>query len=246
MSAEKTGKTGGNLKGFYILFAIVAAVGLGAVGYNVGSKALGSAAMEPVDLAGVSEDMQALRDLAIPVSKGDPEAPVTIIVFGDYYCNHCSAFSLRERPRVEEKYVETGQARLVFYDFVLDPRPVAGTFLAARAARCAGDQGRFWEYHDRLYRSQITWGSEADKLKIFQEYGTELGLDTAEFKGCLNSDRHAREVSANRELAQALGLSGTPMVLVGSEGGMSRRLPDYSFETIETAVDEILAGSTGN
>lgn len=243
MSAEKTS---GNLKGFYILFAIVAVVGLGAVGYNVGSRALGSAAMEPVDLEGVGEDMQALRDLAVPISKGDMEAPVTIIVFGDYFCNHCSAFSLRERPRVEEKYVETGKARLVFYDFVLDPRPAAGTFLAARAARCAGDQNRYWDYHDRLYKGQLTWGMETDKLGAFQDYGAELGLDTGEFNGCLNSDRHAPEVSANRELAHALGLGGTPMVLVGSEGGMSRRLPDYYFETIETAVDEILANSGGN
>ena len=67
MSSEKSG---GNLKGFYIVFAIVALVGLGAVAFNVGSKALGSAAMEPVDLEGIREDQRLLRDLAVnhPVS----------------------------------------------------------------------------------------------------------------------------------------------------------------------------------
>ena len=237
------GKSGGSLRGFYIVFAIVAVIGIGAVGYSVGSKALGTAAMEPVDLAGVQEDMRALTELATPITKGDENAPVTIVVFGDFFCNHCAAFSLRERPRVESEFVETGKARLVFYDFVLDTRPAAGTFLAARAARCAGDQGRYWEFHDRLYRSQLTWGAESDKLGIFLEYGDDLGLDRDDFRGCVNSDRHAEEVSANIELARALGLDGTPAILVGTEGGMSRRLPTYAFQAIQEAVEAILGGT---
>ena len=236
------GTSGGNLKGFYILFAVVAVIGVGAVGYSLVSKALGTAVMEPVDLGEIQDDMRLLTEMAVPIVKGDENAPVSILVFGDFYCNHCSAFSLRERPRVESEYVETGKARLVFYDFVLDPRPEAGTFLAARAARCAQDQGRYWEYHDRLYRSQLTWGAESDKLGTFQEYAESLGLDGGEFGACLNSHRHAQEVSANRELAQALGLDGTPAILVGTEGGMSRRLPNYAFETIQEAVEAILAG----
>jgi protein-disulfide isomerase len=236
------GKTGGNLRGFYIIFAIVAVIGIGSVGYSVGSKALGTAAMEPVDLAGVVDDMRLLKEMAVPETKGDENAPVTIVVFGDFFCSHCAAFALRESPRVESEYIETGKARMVFYDFVLDPRPEAGTFLAARAARCAGDQGRYWEFHDRLYRSQMTWGAQSDKLGTFLQYGEELGLDTGEFRACVNSDRHAAEVSANIELAHALGLDGTPAVLVGTEGGMSRRLPNYAFETIKEAVDAILPG----
>ena len=239
-------KAGGNLKGFYIIFAIVAVIGIGAVGYSVASKAFGSAAMEPVDLAGAQNDPRVLRDMAVPITNGPEDAPVIVVVFGDYYCNHCSAFSLRERPRLVSEYLETGKARLEFYDFVLDPRPQAGTFLAARAARCADEQGRFWEYHDRLYRSQITWGQETDKLGTFLDYGEELGLDTDEFEGCVRSDRHAQEISANIELAHALGLDGTPAVLVGPQGGIPNRLPDYLFETIQRAIEEILGGADKN
>jgi protein-disulfide isomerase len=240
------GKKGQSLRGFYLLLAGVAVVGLGAVGYTVGSNVLGEAAMEPVDLEGVQEDMRALRELAVPITVGEADAPITVIVFGDYYCNHCATFSLRERPRIEEELVGPGKARLVFYDFVLDPRPEAGTFLAARAARCAGDQGAFWEYHDRLYRSQLTWSRSSDRVETFQEFAEGLGLDGGEFQSCLNSDRHAPEVSANRELAHALGLAGTPSVLVGTQGGMSRRLGNYSFESIRDAVDELLAGAGAN
>ena len=235
----------GNLKGFYILLAVVAVLGIGAVGYSVGSKALGTAAMEPVDLEGVGDDMRLLRDLAVPVTKGAEDAPVTIIVFEDYLCNHCAVFSLRERPVIDSELVETGKARLVYYDFVLDPRAEAGTFLAARAARCAGDQGHFWEYQDRLFRSQITWGQMADKNGIFQDYAESLGMDGGEFRSCLNSDRHAEAVSANRQLAEALGLGGTPSVLVGVEGGMSRRLADYSFGSIQAAVEELTSETGG-
>jgi protein-disulfide isomerase len=243
MSKEKAG---GNLKGFYIIFAIVAVIGIGSVGYSVASKAVGGAAMEPVDLAGATSDMRRLTEMAVPMTKGSEDAPVTIVVFGDYLCGHCATFSLRESPLVEAEFVESGKARLAFYDFVLDPRPEAGTFLAARAARCAGDQGRFWEYHDRLYRSQLTWGVESDKTGVFQEFGEALGLNGDEFKACLNSDRHAQEVSANIELAHALGLGGTPSVLVGKQGGMSRRLESYNFASIKEAVDAIIGGAGPN
>lgn len=238
------GKTGGNLRGFYLLFAGVALVGFGALGFSLGSRALGTPAMEPVDLAGAGEDMRLLTEMAVPITRGEESAPITIVVFGDYLCGHCGTFSLRERPRIESELVETGKARLVFYDFVLNPQPEAGTFLAARAARCAQDQGRYWEYHDRLYRSQLTWAMEEDKLGQFLEYGEALGLDSEGFEACVKSDRYAEAVSANRELAQALGITGTPSVLVGTGSGMSRRLPDYSFESIKAAVERIL-GETG-
>lgn len=233
------GNSGGSLRRFYIVFAIVAAVGLGAVGYSVGSRSMREAVSEPIDLGGV-EDMRTLADLAVPVEEGDPDAPATILVFEDYLCTHCSAFSLQVKPRLEEEYVQTGKARLVFYDYPLNPQ--LGSFLAARAARCAEDQGRFWDYHNRLMRNQRTWGMEQNKIPILEDYAEDLGLDRGEFSQCLNSGRHAEEVSANLELARALQLPGTPSILVGTAGGMSRRLPNYYFETIQSTLDSILGG----
>lgn len=233
------GNSGGSLRRFYIIFAVVAAVGLGAVGYSVGSRALGSAVTEPVDLEATG-DLRRLTEMAVPVTVGDESAPATIIVFEDYLCGHCSMFSLQIKPIVEESLVKTGKARLVYYDWPLNPP--TGTFLAARAARCAGDQDRFWDYHTRLMRNQRTWGMRENKVPIFEDYAEELGLDVGAFKGCLNSDRHAVEISANRELARSLGLDGTPAILVGSGGGMSRRLPNYAFETIQAAVESVLGG----
>jgi len=233
------GNSGRSLRRFYIIFAVVAAAGLGAVGYSVGSRALSNAVTEPVDLEATG-DLRRLAEMAVPVTVGDESAPATIIVFEDYLCGHCSMFSLQIKPIVEESLVKTGKARLVYYDWPLNP--ATGTFLAARAARCAGDQDKFWDYHTRLMRNQRTWGMRENKLPIFEEYAEELGLDVRDFKACLNSDRHAVEVSANRELARSLGLDGTPAILVGSGGGMSRHLPNYAFETIQAAVESVIGG----
>ena len=142
---------------------------------------------------------------------------------------------------VVEQLVETGKARLLYYDYPLNPQ--LGSFIAARAARCAGDQDRFWDYHNILMRNQMTWGMESNQISSFEEYAETLGLDTGAFKGCLNSDRHAESISANLELARSLGLPGTPTILIGSGDGMSRRLPDYYFESIQAAVEGILGGS---
>jgi protein-disulfide isomerase len=237
------GNGGGDLRRFYIVFAVVAAVGVAAVGYTMASGAMNAAVTVPVELEG-TEDLRYLNELATPVMVGDEDAPATIIVFGDYLCTHCAEFSLRHRPLVEEALVATGRARLLFYDFPLNPEQ--GTFLEARAARCAGDQGRFWDYHDTLYRNQRSFAMAPDQLRWLQDTGEQMGLDVREFRGCLNSDRHAEAVTANLELARALGLPGTPAILVGSGQGMSRRLNSYAFETIQEAVDVVLAGSSGS
>ena len=234
------GNAGGDLRRFYIVFGIVAAVGIAAVGYTMASGAMNAAATMPVDLEG-TDDLRRLTEMAVPITVGEEGAPVTIIVFGDYLCTHCAEFSIRHRPLVEQAYVTTGQARLLFYDFPLNPEQ--GTFLAARAARCAGDQGQYWPYHDTLYRNQRNFAMAPNQLGWLEDIGDQLGLDAQEFRGCLNSDRHAEAVTANLELARALGLPGTPAVMVGSGQGMSRRLGSYAYEAIRDAVESILAGS---
>jgi protein-disulfide isomerase len=236
MSKENAG---GELRRFYIIFAVLALAGLGAVGYSVGSRATASAVSEPIDLGEVND--RALMEIAIPMSSGDEDAPVSILVFGDYLCPGCAAFALQIRPEVQTRLVDTGKARVVFYDFPLPQYVPLGSFLAARAARCAGDQGAYWPFHDYLYQTQRLWSREDDKTAAFVGYAEAMGLDSGEFRGCLNSDRHAREVTANQQLSEALGIVQTPSVLVGAAGGISRRLEDYSPDAIEKAVDDILA-----
>jgi protein-disulfide isomerase len=237
---------GSDMKKFYWVFGAVAIVGVVAVGYSVGSSALGTAATEPVDVEGL-DDMERLVALAQGVTKGDPNAPVTIVEFADYQCPGCGAFALSVKPQIELSYVQSGKAKFVFYDFpLLSIHPHA--FLAARAARCANDQDRFWEYQDALFRNQPTWSARADVVGDFVDYADAMGLDTESFEVCLKSDRHADVVTANLELGEQLGIAGTPTIMVSRGSGMARRLGNFDFQSIQLAVDAMLESSeaTGN
>jgi protein-disulfide isomerase len=175
------------------------------------------------------------------VTKGDENAAVTIIEFGDYQCPGCGMFAAQVKPQVELLLVEAGKAKFVFYDFPLTSiHPNA--FLAARAARCADDQGRFWEYHDNLFRNQARWSALANAAGLFEEYSRTLDMDDGAFAACLNSDRHAEVVTANMMLGEVLGVPSTPTILIEHGGAATQVEPD--FLSIQARVDELLASGS--
>ena len=219
-----------------MILGVVAVVGIGVVGYSVGSGT-GSAVSAPVVIEGIDQDMERLAALAQGVTKGDENATVTIIEFGDYQCPGCGMFAMQVKPQIELALVETGKAKFVFYDF-----PLTGmhfnAFLAARAARCADDQGRFWEYHDNLFRAQARWSTLTNPVGIFEEYARTLELDDSAFSECLNSDRHAELVTANMQLGEVLGVPSTPTILIEFGGSAGQVQPD--FLSIQSRVNELL------
>ena len=96
---------------------------------------------------------------------GDPKARVTIIEFGDYQCPSCRLFWQDVQPRLKKDYIDTGKVRLVFRDFpVLEIHPEAA--VASQAAQCAGDQGKYWEMHDKLFREQYNRGDGVVRFKV--------------------------------------------------------------------------------
>lgn len=226
---------------FYWILGAVAVLGIGAVGYSVGSGTLGKAATEPVDVEGL-DNMETLVSLAQGVTKGSADAPITIAEFADYQCPGCGAFTLTVKPQLDRNYVQTGKAKLVYYDFpLISIHPYS--FLAARAGRCANDQGKFWEFQQVIFRNQSTWTTKTSVEGYFVDYAVEVGADEGVFEACLKSDAHADVVSANLRLAQELGLDGTPTVMISMGRGMARRLMNFDYETISTAVDALIAES---
>lgn len=226
---------------YYVLGAVVV-VAVGIVGYTVGSRAFGSTVDAPVEIE--FENDEELVALAEGVVAGDPDAPATIVEFGDYQCPGCGSFARQVKPLVDEGLVEQGRASFVFYDFPLvDIHPNA--FLAARAARCAGDQDQYWAYHDALFQNQSSWAQDGSPAGRFVDYAEELGLDADAFEECLRSARHAETVTANMQLGEALGVSGTPTVMVSRGGGMATRLQNYDFESIRQAVEQATGDADG-
>jgi len=229
------------MKKLYIILAAVAVVGIGAVGYSVGSGG-GGAVSEPIAVEGL-DDVNRLVALAQGVTKGDPNATVTIIEFGDYQCPSCQQFATMVKPQVELALIESGKAKFVYYDWpIIEAHQHA--FLAARAARCAGDQGKYWEYHDNLFRNQPRWATSTDAEGTFVGYAGDLQLDRGAFESCLRSDRHADVVTANMELGMQLGVRGTPTIIV-EQGGVPRNILNWDFESLNAYVEELLAPNAG-
>lgn len=182
-------------------------------------------------------DAETLIAEAQGITKGDPNAPVQIIEFGDYQCPGCQAFAAGVVPRLQAAYIDSGYARLTFYDFPLTsihPHAV----LAARAARCAGDQGRYWDYHDVLFGRQGEWSASRRAADRFEEYAGMVGLDAGAFSSCLRSDRFAQEVSASARLGRELRVGTTPTVFVNGT-----RVQTASIEGVTDLIEAALGRS---
>lgn len=228
---------GSDMKKLYIILAVVAVIGIGAVGYQVGSGS-GGAVSEPIAVAGL-EDIERLVELAQGVTKGDENAPVTIIEFGDFQCPACQQFATQVKPQLELAFLESGKAKFVYYDWpIIEAHPNA--FLAARASRCAAEQDKYWEYHDNLFRNQARWAVLSDAVGTFVEYAEGLAMDGDAFGSCLRSDRHAELVSANMELGMQLGVGGTPTIIV-EHRGVPRNIRNWDFPSLQAYIDGLLA-----
>jgi protein-disulfide isomerase len=224
---------------FYWILGAVAILGIGIVGYSVGSKAMADTVSEPIEMAGL-EDPTKLMEVARGITKGDANAPFTIIEFADFQCPACGQFFAQVKPLIESEFVATGKAKFVYYDFPLTSvHPNA--FLAARAGHCAEDQQKFWEFHDVMYRNQNRWAGAPNPTGNFEDYAKDLGLDASAFNACLESDKHADVVTANMELGNQLQVPGTPTILVTQGKGVGRKV-ESSIEGIRTAIEMMSTG----
>ncbi|MFB6216272.1 MAG: DsbA family protein, partial [Candidatus Aenigmatarchaeota archaeon] len=117
-------------------------------------------------------------------------------------------------PKIKENYVDTGKVRIVYKDFPLT-RLHPNAQIAAEAAECADAQGRFWDYHDKLFNNQDEWAS-AGRSKL-KEYASELGLDTQRFNQCLDSGKFTQEVKNDLQDGRSRGVSGTPTFFINGQ-----------------------------
>jgi protein-disulfide isomerase len=148
-------------------------------------------------------------------SIGDSKAKVTIIEFGDYQCPSCRLFWREIEPRLKKDYVDTGKVKLVFRDFpIVQIHPDA--MLAAMAADCAGDQNKYWQYHDKVFREQDKGEDSIVRFKTadLKKWAKDLRLDTAAFDQCVDSERYKDEVARDKADGDELGVPGTPMFFI--------------------------------
>lgn len=139
---------------------------------------------------------------------GSADAAITIVEYADYGCVFCRRHAETTRQQIRGEFVDAGKVRYVFRDFPLD-RLHPNARKAAEAARCAGDQGRFWEMNELLFVNQRMLGS--DDLKL---HATGLGLDEDAFDRCLDEGTHARAVRDDEAAGRADGVVATPTFVI--------------------------------
>ena len=170
---------------------------------------------------------------------GDPNAKVTIIEFGDYQCPFCRAFWKDTFPRLKKEYIDTGKVNFVFRDFPQNGHPEA--IAAAMAAECAEDQGRYWPYHDKLFREQDRRGQPDEVVRFrvpeLKRWATDVGLDAARFNECLDSGRNEAEVKKDYDDAADVGMKGTPVFFVNGRAILGA----HPFATFQKVIEDALS-----
>jgi protein-disulfide isomerase len=146
---------------------------------------------------------------------GSPNAKVTIIEFADYQCPNCRAFWRETLPRIKKEYVETGKVRIVFRDFPIQEIHPEAT-ITAIAAECAEDQGKYFEFHDKVYREQDRRGRDVVRYRVndLKRWAMEIGLEAASFNECVDSERYKEEVAKDFKNGADVGINGTPIFFV--------------------------------
>jgi protein-disulfide isomerase len=140
---------------------------------------------------------------------GREDAPVTMVEFTDYQCPFCRRFETDSFAQLKKDYIDTGKVRFVSRDLPLDFHPNAPA--AAMAARCAGDQHKFWEMRDAMMLDTATDLGPESILK----YGQKTNLDMAAFGACLKDKKYTSAIQKDTADAGALGISGTPSFVIG-------------------------------
>lgn len=139
---------------------------------------------------------------------GAADAPVTVVEFADYQCPFCLRFTKTTFPTLKQKYIDTGKVRWVALNLPLPFHKDARK--AAQAAHCAGEQDKFWEMREVLFRNPQKLNAEQ-----LPAHAEGLSLDMAAFNSCLQSDRHLAEIDQDAKDAKSVRLTGTPSFIIG-------------------------------
>lgn len=146
---------------------------------------------------------------------GSPDAALTIVMFTDFECGYCEQFHTQTFPDLKKHFIDVGTVRFYSIDLPLESHKHA--LSAAQAGRCADEQGQFWQMHDRM---QAT--TEELNNTTLVKFMTELGVDVAAFRKCIDEDKYKEAVLQDAKRAVFSGVKGTPTFVVGksTKGGV--------------------------
>ena len=167
---------------------------------------------------------------------GNPNAPITILEWGDFQCTFCYRFHESSLDIIQREYIETGIANLVFKDFPLNG---PDSVLAAEAAYCAEDQGKYWSYHDELYTN---WAGEKtgwitdDSLN---QFAITADLDIEKFNSCLDDHKYRQRVLDLEQFGREIGIDATPSFLIFNDEKIIKIRGNQPIDVFRKVIDDL-------
>ena len=170
---------------------------------------------------------------------GNPAALVTIIDFSDFQCYLCARYVKATEPLINETYIQSGKVALVFKHL---PNRGFDSMGASLAAQCANDQGKFWEFHQLLYKNQKPIDSGWVSKENLKKFAVEIsGLDMNKLISCFDSQKYKSFVEKDLALASSFGFQDTPsFIIVNSKDGSNPEILKgaHPFPSFKTIIDK--------
>ena len=219
-SRDQSGSLG--LKSYSLIIGVIALAVIAVAAWAIfGPERSRSAQSQLFDPAEISLDK----------SIGPEDAPVVIVEYSDFQCPYCQQFAAGPGRQIKQDYVDKGQVRFVYRNMAF-----IGTesLWAAEASECANEQGRFWDYHDKLFEEQAGENVGTFSRENLKRFAAELELDTQQFTQCLDSDKYKDKVQQETDEAGRLGVRSTPALFVNGrliENGSNYQVLQAAIET---------------
>lgn len=190
---------------FYLLLGAVALAGIAVLVYQV-KKPKGVSI--PANVTVLAADTAGFRGYLL----GADSAQVEVSEYADYQCPACQSFETIQFPAVREQLIATGKVRWRYRDFPLQMH--GNSRVAAHAAACGEEQGKYWELHSAIYDRQPEWAESRNAASLLSRLAGSLGLDRGRFDACMSSAKYAGRIQASLEEGNRLGVGSTPTFLI--------------------------------
>ncbi len=167
---------------------------------------------------------------------GESNAPITILEWGDYQCTFCYKFHQNTLDIIDNDFIQTGKVKIIFKDFTLNG---PDSILAAEASYCAEDQGKYWKYHNELYKN---WGGEKTgwiTRDSLDRFAITVELDLLEFNACLDMHKYQNRVIMHYEFGKEIGIDATPTFLVFNDQKIIKIRGNQPLEVFLKTFDEL-------
>jgi protein-disulfide isomerase len=172
-----------------------------------------------------SEIVKPVSENVKPLGKED--ADITLIEFADYRCPFCHKFHEETLDKIVTNFINTGKAKYLFKDFVVNDRgEYKGSMQAAVASHCAAEQGKYWEYLKEIYNNFKPEPQEWINLNSLIKFASNVQIiDIAKFKSCVESNKYQNQIQKSGSLAKQLGITGTPSFVILKDNKMESIFP---------------------